>query len=62
MEENCQRSKTWFVYKVEIYDFTLKEKILWNGTAWVNLDGTSLEESTALNNIEEIPASQDTTY
>lgn len=28
---------------VEIYDFTLKKKILWNGSAWVNLDGTALE-------------------
>lgn len=28
-----------FVY----YDITLKKKILWNGTTWVNLDGTSLE-------------------
>ena len=27
-----------FVY----YDSTLKKKILWNGTAWVNLDGTEL--------------------
>ena len=25
-----------------IYDCTLKKCILWNGTAWVNLDGTSL--------------------
>ena len=25
-----------------IYDTTLKKCILWNGTAWVNLDGTSL--------------------
>ena len=27
-----------------IYDSTLKKCILWNGTAWVNLDGTSLGE------------------
>lgn len=26
----------------EYYDSTLKKKILWNGTAWVNLDGTQL--------------------
>lgn len=26
----------------DVYDTTLKKKILWNGTAWVNLDGTSL--------------------
>ena len=25
-----------------IYDSTLKKCILWNGTAWVNLDGTAL--------------------
>lgn len=25
-----------------IYDNTLKKCILWNGTAWVNLDGTAL--------------------
>ena len=24
------------------YDATLKKKILWNGTAWVNVDGTAL--------------------
>lgn len=45
----------------EYYDSTLKKKILWNGTAWVNMDGTVLEESTALNNIEEIPAREDKT-
>lgn len=27
---------------LEYYDTTLKKKILWNGTAWVNLDGTEL--------------------
>ena len=27
-----------------IYDITLKKCILYNGTAWVNLDGTSLGE------------------
>jgi hypothetical protein len=27
-----------------IYDSTLQKCILWNGTAWVNLDGTSLGE------------------
>lgn len=26
----------------DYYDINLKKKILWNGTAWVNLDGTSL--------------------
>lgn len=26
----------------EYYDTTLKKKILWNGTAWVNMDGTQL--------------------
>lgn len=26
----------------EYYDSTLKKKILWNGTAWTNLDGTAL--------------------
>ena len=46
----------------EYYDSTLKKKILWNGTAWVNMDGTALAEGTALNNIKEIPASQDITY
>lgn len=30
----------------EYYDNTLKKKILWNGTAWVNMDGTELEVST----------------
>lgn len=28
----------------EYYDTTLKKKILWNGTAWVNLDGTKLAQ------------------
>lgn len=27
----------------DYYDINLKKKILWNGTAWVNLDGTSLD-------------------
>lgn len=27
----------------EYYDTTLKKKILWNGSAWVNMDGTSLK-------------------
>lgn len=27
----------------EYYDSTLKKKILWNGTEWTNMDGTSLE-------------------
>lgn len=31
----------------EYYDTTLKKKILWNGTAWVNMDGTELEVSTS---------------
>ena len=26
----------------EYYDSTLKKKILWNGSAWVNMDGTAL--------------------
>lgn len=28
----------------EYYDTTLKKKILWNGTEWTNMDGTSLGE------------------
>lgn len=28
----------------EYYDTTLKKKILWNGTAWVNIDGTELTQ------------------
>ena len=28
----------------EYYDTTLKKTILWNGTAWVNLDGTELSQ------------------
>lgn len=31
-----------FVY----YDTTLKKKILWNGTAWVNMDGINLDTPT----------------
>ena len=27
----------------EYFDTTIKKKIVWNGTAWVNLDGTNLE-------------------
>lgn len=27
----------------EFYDTSLKKKILWNGTAWVNINGTTLE-------------------
>ena len=27
----------------EYYDSTLKKKILWNGTAWVNMDGINLD-------------------
>ncbi len=27
----------------EYYDTTLKKKILWNGTTWVNIDGSSLD-------------------
>ena len=26
----------------EYYDTTLKKKIFWNGTTWVNVDGTEL--------------------
>lgn len=42
-----------------VYDSDLKKQKLWNGSAWVNLDGTALAEANA---IEEVPASQDTTY
>lgn len=42
-----------------VYDSALKKQKLWNGSAWVNLDGTALADTNA---IEEIPASQDTTY
>lgn len=28
----------------DYYDINLKKKILWNGTAWVNLDGTELTQ------------------
>ena len=42
-----------------IYDSTIKKMKLWNGTAWVNLDGTALADTNAK---EEIPASQDITY
>lgn len=28
----------------EYYDTTLKKKILWNGNAWVNIDGTELAQ------------------
>lgn len=30
----------------EYYDTTLKKKILWNGTAWVNIDSTDLDMPT----------------
>ena len=30
-----------------IYDTALKKKILWNGTAWVNMDGTALVVQTS---------------
>lgn len=36
----------------EYYDTTLKKKLLWNGTAWVNMDGTSL----TINNIGTTPS------
>ena len=42
-----------------VYDSALKKQKLWNGTDWVNLDGTALADTNA---IEEIPASQDITY
>ena len=42
-----------------VYDSELKKMKLWNGTAWVNLDGTALADTKAK---EEIPASQDITY
>lgn len=42
-----------------VYDSAIKKMKLWNGTDWVNLDGTALADTNA---IEEIPASQDTTY
>ena len=41
------------------YDSNLGKMILWNGSAWVNMDGTALAEDTAL--LEEIPANQDKT-
>ena len=28
------------------YDTTLNKKILWNGTTWVNMDGTNLDAPT----------------
>ena len=31
----------------EFYDSTLKKKILWNGTTWVNIDGTELAAVTS---------------
>lgn len=31
----------------EYYDTSLKKKILWNGTAWVNMDGTELDVPTS---------------
>lgn len=31
----------------EYYDTTLKKKVLWNGTAWVNMDDSSLGEQPA---------------
>lgn len=35
---------THFLYNgYEYYDTTLEKKILWNGTAWVNLDGSSFD-------------------
>lgn len=42
-----------------LYGPSLKKMKLWNGTEWVNLDGTTLADTNA---IEEIPASQDITY
>lgn len=42
----------------EYYDTTLKKKILWNGTAWVNLDGTSLDLKKSGTTAER-PASAD---
>ena len=33
----------------EYYDTTLKKKVLWNGTAWVNMDGSSLGEQPTQN-------------
>lgn len=42
----------------EYYDTTLKKKILWNGTTWVNLDGTSLDLKKSGTTAER-PASAD---
>lgn len=40
----------------EYYDNTLKKKILWNGTAWVNLDGTELAAATSKEQGAENPS------
>lgn len=42
-----------------LYDSDLKKQKLWNGSSWVNLDGTALADTKEK---EEIPASQDITY
>lgn len=41
-----------------VYDSAIKKMKLWNGSAWVNMDGTSLDVSS-LNSMEVIPASED---
>lgn len=40
----------------EYYDNTLKKKILWNGTAWVNMDGTELATPTSNEQCAENPS------
>lgn len=42
-----------------LYDPDLKQMKLYNGSTWVNLDGTPLTQESTL---QEVPASQDTTY
>lgn len=43
-----------------LYDSSLKKMKLWNGTDWVNLDGTALIGAYSLL-LEEVPANQDKT-
>lgn len=40
--ETSQRPSLTSAYYAEFFDKTLGKKILWNGTAWVNMDGTAL--------------------
>lgn len=44
-----------FIY----FDITLDKPIYWNGSKWVDSTGADVVDS---NSLEEIPASQDTTY